>query len=174
MMHAMWLHNCTTTKNTPNSTPYEKATGRKPDLVGLPLFGAHIWVKVDAASKLDAKSKPARWVGYDAMSKGHRIWWPGTTRVSVKRNVIFMAEEELTSRIPLEGERLPDGEQNARIEELESVPTKSPDPSVQGESQLAPPNQAPESVSEPSVVPSSVPEAPVRRLLRVRKPSSWA
>jgi hypothetical protein len=113
-MHAVWLRNRTTTKNTPGSTPYEKATGRKPDLSALLVFGADVWVKVDATSKLDPKSVKARWVGYNKASKGHHIWWPGMTQISVKQNVIFLdslSGEEV--RVPLEGESLAMNERNA-------------------------------------------------------------
>jgi hypothetical protein len=124
------------------------------------MFGADVWVKVDAASKLDPKSAKARWVGYDKASKGHRIWWPGTTRISVERNVIFVdstsGEEVL---VPLEGESLAESEQNApsspnALLEKPSQPAKTP-PHVEN---------APE-----------IDDEPIEELTRrIRKPSQWA
>ncbi|OSX58601.1 hypothetical protein POSPLADRAFT_1125497, partial [Postia placenta MAD-698-R-SB12] len=56
--------------------PHELATGNKPNLAGLPRFGATVWVRIDPATKLDVKSKRGRWVGFDLQSKGHRVYWP--------------------------------------------------------------------------------------------------
>ncbi|THH15160.1 hypothetical protein EUX98_g9509 [Antrodiella citrinella] len=105
-MHAVWLRNRTTTVNTPGSTPHERVTGKRPDLSGLPGWGAKVWVKVKPVSKMDVLSKEARWVGFDAQSKGHRIYWPGKQTVSVERNVRFQPEPEVIEiDVPAEGEQ---------------------------------------------------------------------
>jgi len=87
---AIWVKNRTPTKALGNVTPYEKLTGRKPNLAGLPEWGQRVWVHNDSGSKLDARATAARWVGYDADSThAHRIYWPDTQRISVERNVRF-------------------------------------------------------------------------------------
>lgn len=87
MKHWMWLRNRTTTINTPNSTPYERATHKKPNLSNLRRFGEEVWVKLDPKSKLNERSTACQWIGYDETSKGHLVWWGH--KVSVERNVIF-------------------------------------------------------------------------------------
>ena len=52
-----------------------------------------MFVRLENAGKLDAQAKEARFVGYDLQSKGYRIYWAETHRVSIKRNVRFTPEE---------------------------------------------------------------------------------
>ncbi|KAI0070301.1 hypothetical protein K474DRAFT_1608968 [Panus rudis PR-1116 ss-1] len=108
-MHAVWLRNRTTTVNTPNSTPYERATGQKPNLASLPRFGAIAWVLQSADSKLAPQSKEGRWVGYDAESKAHRVYWPDKRTVSVERNVKIDNDNDVVVEVslPSQGEHLP-------------------------------------------------------------------
>jgi len=73
LAHVVYIRNRTTTKNTPGSTPHEIATGEKPNLSALPRWYSEVWVMIEGAGKLEAKSKEGHWVGYDTQSKGHRI-----------------------------------------------------------------------------------------------------
>lgn len=57
-------------------TPYELFNGNKPDVSRMRVFGATAFVhvpKAKRASKLDARSKRGRMIGYAAASKGYRI-----------------------------------------------------------------------------------------------------
>ena len=90
--HAAYLRNRTTTKTTLGSTPHERATKTKPNLGRIPRFGQEVLVLIDAASKLDPKSKTARWIGFDDESKGHKVYWPDKQSVSVERNLMFVPD----------------------------------------------------------------------------------
>jgi len=51
--HICWLKNHTSTKALPDKTPYEVATGIKPDLSCVHEWGSIVWVHNPADSKLD-------------------------------------------------------------------------------------------------------------------------
>ncbi|KZT63073.1 hypothetical protein DAEQUDRAFT_640400, partial [Daedalea quercina L-15889] len=68
-------------------TPYEALHGRPPVLTGLPVWGSRVWVHDTSTGKVGERAKPANWVGYDAQSKGHRVYWPDARRITVERNL---------------------------------------------------------------------------------------
>ncbi|KAI0675897.1 hypothetical protein C8Q78DRAFT_939085, partial [Trametes maxima] len=72
-------------------TPYEAVTGTPPNLSGVPVWGAQLWVHSTAAGKIGDRAVAARWVGFDGQSKGHRVYWPERRSVTVERNVRFAA-----------------------------------------------------------------------------------
>ena len=84
--------------------------GVKPNLCGLPEWGARILVMTQAASKLNTRSEEARWVGYSGTSQGHRVYRLSTHRISVERNVTFEGEVLLPPVVldvaPIVGEQL--------------------------------------------------------------------
>lgn len=184
--HAAYLRNRTTTKNTIGSTPHERATGEKPNLAKIPRFGCEVWVHIEAPSKLDAKSKAARWVGFDEQSKAHRVYWPEKRSISVERNLVFVPE------VPAEAVVLPEGG-NSLDSSQKPPPAIPPTPSTPPTpSQVVPP--APPTTSTPpdtnptpkakSEQPSAVAQAPtdqgeslqpaeVLSEPRKRKPSPW-
>lgn len=165
--HAVWLRNRTTTRNTPGTTPHELATGVKPNLAGLPRFGATVWVRIDAPSKLDAKAKRGRWVGLDPQSKGHRIYWPDKRTVGVERDVRFEpTPSDRGVNVLLEGEDL-------HIEQHPSPAPNERHPPENGTTSTAPiPTQAVEDIPDRDRdVPPHVETE--RRTQRVRKPSQW-
>jgi Integrase core domain len=89
----VWLRNRTTTKVLGNMTPYERLTGQKPNLAGVPEWGQRVWVHSDSGMKLDGRASEARWVGYDEDSThAHRIYWPDTHKISVERNIRFTTQ----------------------------------------------------------------------------------
>ncbi|PIL33575.1 transcription factor [Ganoderma sinense ZZ0214-1] len=175
VLHSTWCRNRTTSKNTPGSTPHKLATGEKPDLSQLPRFSATVWVHQEGVGKLDPKSKPGRWVGFDLESKGHRIYWPECRTVSVECNVRFEPEDGTTTTVgtQLEGEHIPDDDLRASTpppqpnSEPNVQPNKTPSssdppstPSISPPqpSEPSPPIVTPEPPNEPS--PRSVPEPP--------------
>ena len=90
VQHAVWIKNRTSTKALGNITPFERLYGEKPNLSDLHEWGQDVWIHDSTGSKLDARAKQARWIGYDADSThAHRIYWPGKNRVTVERNVKF-------------------------------------------------------------------------------------
>ena len=96
----VWVKNRTLTKVLGNVTPYERLTGRKPNLAGVPEWGQQVWVHTAGNPKLDPRAAMAHWVGYDADSThAHRIYWPGQQKVSVERDVRF-TDSSTTMSIP--------------------------------------------------------------------------
>ncbi|KAF9799647.1 hypothetical protein IEO21_10534 [Rhodonia placenta] len=155
IMHAAWLRNRTTTRNTPGSTPHECATGCKPDLAVLPRFGCPVWVRHDAASKLDPKSRPGQWVGFDARSKGHRVYWSTSRTVSVERDVRFVPEAPPSASVDV---RLPSEGEHSTINQNASAPAPDTSPTIP---EPVPITQPPISSNEP------------RRSQRIRKQTQW-
>jgi hypothetical protein len=164
--HAVWLRNRTTTVNTPGSTPHEQATGEKPNLANLRLFGEVAYVLVKPADKLGARSQRGVWVGYDDESKGHRIWWTGKNRVSVERDVKFDPNaHDVLAGTPDEGEHEP--RKNADALE-QSAPERAPTTSKEAQDASSVPTSTPAPVSSPA--PSNTP-APARPNAPERSPS---
>ena len=72
--HAVYLKNRTSTKSLNGKTPYEVYFGKKPNITNLHEFGCKVWVHDTSGSKLDSRSEISRWVGFDKMSNGHRVY----------------------------------------------------------------------------------------------------
>jgi len=89
---AVWLKNRTPTKVLGLVTLYQKLYGTKPDFANLPEWGQTIWVHDPHGTKLDTRTRQARWIGYDTDSThAHRIYWPTGTKISVEHNIQFVA-----------------------------------------------------------------------------------
>ena len=86
---AMWIRNRTTTHQLGGCTPYEAFYGSKPDVADIHLWGSRVWVCDLTAGKLDARGREGRFIGYDANSKGCRIYWPKSRTIGVERDLIF-------------------------------------------------------------------------------------
>jgi hypothetical protein len=105
--HAIHLRNRIWTRAIGNSTPYELFTGSKPDLGGVQPWGCKVRVHDTGGSKLDARSRVGRWVGFDPDTKdGNRIYWPEKRSITVERSVKFNFSEEVVMRLSpvVEGE----------------------------------------------------------------------
>ena len=63
--------------------------GIKPDLADLPEWGTKLFVLKENQGKLDPRADEGRWMGYSDESKGHRVYWSGRCRVTIKRNITF-------------------------------------------------------------------------------------
>ncbi|THH13391.1 hypothetical protein EW146_g6815 [Bondarzewia mesenterica] len=115
--HCVWVWNRTGTRALAGKTPVEAATGRRPDLRDLHEWGCRVWVKVEGRGKLDAKADEGHFVGYDAQSKGYRIYWPSKRHVSVEHNVVFMEEKGRTGEdtVLVEGEPVDFGTPNVSL-----------------------------------------------------------
>jgi len=86
----VWVKNQTLTKALGNVTPFEKLTGRKPNIAGVPKWGQHVWVHTNANNKLGACTELAQWVSYsDDSTHAHRIYWAGMNKVSTEQDVKF-------------------------------------------------------------------------------------
>src|SRR6202522_2451734 len=85
--YAIYLKNRTGTKALDGKTPFKVFYGLKPNLKGLPEFGAQVWVHNPNGTKLDGRSVVRRWVGFDEDSSGHRVYSPDSRTVSIERSV---------------------------------------------------------------------------------------
>ena len=86
---SMWIRNRTTTHHLDGRTPCEVLYGVKPEIGGIHLWGSRVWVRSLTAGKLDPRGREGRFVGYDAESKGCRIYWTDSRTIGVERNLIF-------------------------------------------------------------------------------------
>ena len=89
LKYAMWIRNRTTTHLLSGMTPYEAFYGVKPDIGDIHLWGSRVWVRDLTAGKLDPRGREGRFIGYDAESKGCRIYWPSSRSIGVERDLIF-------------------------------------------------------------------------------------
>src|SRR6202522_2899787 len=85
--HAFYLKNRSSTRILNGKTLYEVFYGVKPNLRGLPEFGAKVWVHTPEGSKLDGRSVIGQWVGFDEESSGYRIYAPEAQAISIQRSV---------------------------------------------------------------------------------------
>ena len=108
--------------------PFEAVHGEAPNLAGLPVWGAHIWVHDADASKIDSHARLGHWVGYDAQSRGHHMYWPDKRSVWVERNVRFETGEvdlpPVHGTVTFEGEGGVAGNRNAPGAENDSNGSK--------------------------------------------------
>ena len=89
---AAYLRNRTpTTSFEEKKTPYERWYGKKPNLSHLKVFGciAYAHIPDSKRSKLDKKAEKLRFVGYSIQSKGYRLIDERTSKVFIRRDVIF-------------------------------------------------------------------------------------
>lgn len=88
---SVYLLNRTSTTQTKGSTPFEKWTGKKPNLQHVRTYGcdAYLHTPTSLRKKLDQKSEKLILVGYDNNSTNYRLYNPITNEIKVSRNVIF-------------------------------------------------------------------------------------
>uniref|UniRef100_A0ACD6A2Q2 Uncharacterized protein n=1 Tax=Avena sativa TaxID=4498 RepID=A0ACD6A2Q2_AVESA len=88
---AVHILNRSPTRSLNNVTPYEAWHKRKPNLCYLRTFGCVVHVKNTGpgVKKLDDRSTPMIFVGYEDGSKAYHVYNPATQRVYVSRDVIF-------------------------------------------------------------------------------------
>jgi hypothetical protein len=97
----VWVKNQTLTQVLGNITPFEKLTGNKPNISGVPEWGQPLWVHTAGNSKLGVRAATAHWVGYDGDSThAYRIYWADKHKVSVKHNVKFVPSTTTVTLTP--------------------------------------------------------------------------
>ncbi|KAE8697001.1 hypothetical protein F3Y22_tig00110637pilonHSYRG00668 [Hibiscus syriacus] len=120
---AVYLTNRSPTRSVWGKTLQEAWSGRKPSISHLRTFGsiAHVHVPDERRTKLDDKSESFIFIGYDANSKGYKLYNPNNKKFVISRDVF--EEDEQTMR-----EQLDESQQ-----ELATPPT-SPTSTTQGDS----------------------------------------
>jgi transposase InsO family protein len=79
------------TRSAKGRTPYEAWYGKKPSVEHLRVFGcvAHVKSARPLLRKLDDRSTPMIFIGYEPGSKAYRVYNPVTRRVHISRDVVF-------------------------------------------------------------------------------------
>ena len=87
----MFILNRSPTKSVDSETPFEAWHGRKPDVHYMRTFGCVVHVREarPGLKKLDDRSRPMIFVGYEAGTKGYRAYEPSTGRVVITRDAVF-------------------------------------------------------------------------------------
>ena len=75
--------------------------GKKLNLRKLYEWGNQVWIHTPGGSKLDGRSRMGKWIGYDEISNGHRIYWPDKHSVTVEHSVKFSNDEVILPSIPV-------------------------------------------------------------------------
>lgn len=85
-------------------TPYEKWTGKKPNISHLKIFGSKAMVHVPKQKRLkwDRKSQELIFVGYCENTKGYRLYDPVRKQMVISRDVIFIEKTEIVKNITQE------------------------------------------------------------------------
>ena len=74
------------------NTAYFAFTGSKPNISNMHPFGTTCFVhEVQPKSKLDARSKEGKFVGYDRETPSYLVYFPDTRKVVKRRSVKFKA-----------------------------------------------------------------------------------
>ncbi|KAG6397726.1 hypothetical protein SASPL_143896 [Salvia splendens] len=75
-------------------TPQEAWSGRKPGIAHLRVFGSKVYAHVpdQTRSKLDDKSMPFIFIGYDSNTKGYKLYDPTSQKTMISRDVEFDEE----------------------------------------------------------------------------------
>jgi transposase InsO family protein len=91
---AVFLLNRAPTKSVAGKTPFEAWHGRKPDVEFLRTFGcvAHVKTARPHLKKLEDRSSPMVFIGYEQGAKAWRFYDPVARRVHVSRDAVFQEE----------------------------------------------------------------------------------
>jgi hypothetical protein len=121
-----------------------------------------VWVHDPDNSKLDGRSNIGRWVGFDEVSSGHRVYFEGKHRIAVERSVKFDSDD-MTIPIPVElqfeGEQ-DEGNQHSTTNQTPNT-HRNPIPPVQSTSKI--PTTPPRTPQKPSTL---LPQSPSAAKLR--------
>ena len=88
--HAAWLHAHIPSQALSSCiTPIERATGCKPNMLKVLIFGAIVWVRAKDARKLEPQAVEGHFMGYDEESKGFRIYFSKRCSVIIEHDMYF-------------------------------------------------------------------------------------
>ena len=100
LLHKLWgevvntnvyLLNQAPTKGLDGAAPYKVWTGVKPNVEHFRVFGSlfHVEILREKLKKLQDRSKPMVFIGYEVGIKGYKYYDPMIRRVYISQNVIF-------------------------------------------------------------------------------------
>jgi len=87
--HAVYVKNRTATSALDGKMPYEMLHSKKPNLMDLPVWVTKVWVHDPSGSKLDPHAWEGRWIGVDAETGAHRVYFADRRTIAIERNVSF-------------------------------------------------------------------------------------
>ena len=92
---AVYLLNRAPTKSLEGKTPYEGWIGRQPSVEHLKVFGCIVFVKTlgKILRKLDDRSIPMIFIGYEKGVKGHRAFNIVSQTIHITRDAVFEEEK---------------------------------------------------------------------------------
>lgn len=137
----IWICNWVPTRAiTEPKTPFKMATGRKPNLSSIHLWGCRAWVKWLGVGKLKPRADECQFVGMDHESKGYRVYLAGKSWVSIERDVYFNENDMLEpEEVPIKGKNDTPTNQDcpqpstSRITTVENAPNNPLDPATTSE-----------------------------------------
>ena len=157
--HHVWIRNRVPTRSLKHDkTPYELATGKKPDLSGIHPWGSKAWVKRLDVGKLEPRAEIGRFVGVDSESKGLRIYWPGKNRVSIERDVYFNEKDVYEPE-----EVLIEGDSNTHTNFNAPQPSTSSQPIENAETNTIEPDNPAQVMPDSPIIPPEPLALPTRR-----------
>ena len=88
---SLYVLNPAPTRSLDGATPYEVWTGVKPNVEHFRVFKSLCHVKVlgEKLKKLQDRSKPMVFIGYEVGTKGYKRYDPEIGRLYISRDVIF-------------------------------------------------------------------------------------
>ena len=88
---SVYLLNISPTKSLEDKTPFEAWTGIKANMDHLRVFGclAHVKIVSSNLKKLEDRSKPMVFIGYEKCSKAYRVYVPFIGNIHLTRDIIF-------------------------------------------------------------------------------------
>ena len=90
---AVYLRNRCPTTAIKDNVPYEIWYRKKPSVSHFRVFGCNVYVRVENASKFDAKAKRCCFVGYSSQKKGYRVYDIKKDIIATHRDVKFMESQ---------------------------------------------------------------------------------
>ena len=89
IQHVNYIKNCMHTCSLPDSTPFEMVHQKKPNLHDAYEWEKDVYVKIKQGDKLLPHAMKAKWMGHSTQSDGYVIYWLGSQKVTVERNLVF-------------------------------------------------------------------------------------
>ncbi|XP_077277091.1 uncharacterized protein LOC143905509 isoform X1 [Temnothorax americanus] len=91
---ANYIRNRCITKSLHSGTPFEKWTGRRPNISHLRTFGCKAFIldKSPNKGKFDVRGLEGIFVGYSEVAKAYRVWSPKNQKIHISRDVKFFNE----------------------------------------------------------------------------------
>lgn len=116
---AVYLKNRSPASGLGEITPFEKWTGRKPDLSHIRVFGSPVMVHVPKSKrqKWDKKAVKYILVGYPDNIKGYRLYNLETKQVTTSRDVTIMEKREITDNAQIVVQDRNDEQESQTVEE---------------------------------------------------------